>query len=549
MSAVGHDWLLSVSGLRRITSAPASAVAVALALASALLCAPLLLAPPRHDELYHLLAARGLLETGEPRIADGLYPRGYLYTWLAARSLALFGDHLAAARLPALVAAACVPPLLFLWLRRAGAGTAAALGAAVLLAISPFFLEIAAFARFYSLQVLAVLLGVAALERAKAQGRGWLLVPAAAAFAFALHLHPASALVLAGLVPWTAWALWPRLSGRGRVLLFVLLPTALAVAAVLAEPLRAAVLAAWKLYRTAQPFQERFSDAVWFYHAWYQLYYPAFWTLTPLLAVLALRHVPHAALLSLALFSGAFLLASFAAPKAVRYLAAAQPFLFALWGAGLAEAAALLRPLLARLRADTACLPAFPAPHRLLAPALAAVVLLQPFWVRDLALLLQRPLPFEVAEPDWDRARAVLRPWAEQAEVLVSAVDVYALAHLGRHDIGFEASKYGELRGQPEAPLRTDPRTGRPVAGDPAVLARILDCYRSGLFVAEEAQFANPGILPPGTREVLERRARALSGLRGSGLVAWVWERPRPELPPPACRDLPQPHARGERGP
>lgn len=533
----GASLRLSPSLLRTAAGRPWS-VALLLAAAVLALHAPLLSAPARHDELYHLLAARGLLETGEPRIADGLYVRGYAYTRLAAWAMALFGDHLAAARLPALVAAALVPASLFLWLQRAGAGAGAALGAAALLATSPFLMEISAFARFYSLQVLAVFAGAVAIERAQAEARPLLALPALPAFALALHLHPASVFVLAGLVPWGAWVLWPHLSGRLRPVL-LLAGVAVLLAVVLLVPVREAVVGAWRLYRTAQPFQERFADAVWFYHAWYQLYYPAFWTLTPLLVVPALRRGPGPAFFALCLFASAFVLASFAAAKGTRYLAAAQPFLFALWALGLAAAADLLRPLAARLPERIHALPPLLAPRRLLPLALAGCLLLQPFWVRSAALLAHVPLPFEVPDPDWERAAAVLRPWAERAEVVVSAVDVYALAHLGRHDIGFEASKYGELRDQPETPLRRDPRTGRPVAGDPAVLERILGCYRSGLFVAEAAQFANSGILPPGTRAVLERHARALADLQGSGLVAYVWERRRPELPPGSCRDLP----------
>ena len=46
------------------------------------------------DEYYHILAAHGLLATGEPRIAEGIYTRVYLHTWLVAQSFALFGESL-----------------------------------------------------------------------------------------------------------------------------------------------------------------------------------------------------------------------------------------------------------------------------------------------------------------------------------------------------------------------------------------------------------------------------------------------------------------------
>ena len=50
---------------------------------------------PHPDELYHILAAQGMVVTGEPRIAEGLYTRTWLFTWLVARCFSLFGESLA----------------------------------------------------------------------------------------------------------------------------------------------------------------------------------------------------------------------------------------------------------------------------------------------------------------------------------------------------------------------------------------------------------------------------------------------------------------------
>jgi 4-amino-4-deoxy-L-arabinose transferase-like glycosyltransferase len=82
--------------------------------------------PPHHDELYHMLAAKGLLATGEPAIGeDGRYWRGYPWTWLVARSFELFGESLSAGRLPSVVLMAALVVLLFEFLRREAGGTAA----------------------------------------------------------------------------------------------------------------------------------------------------------------------------------------------------------------------------------------------------------------------------------------------------------------------------------------------------------------------------------------------------------------------------------------
>ena len=128
--------------------------AVLLGLASLLLYTINIERAPHHDELYHILAAEGLLATGEPSIGEaGRYWRGYPVTWLVAQSFALFEPGLAAARLPAVLFMAGLVVLLFLFLHREAGALAAWLGAG-LFAISPFAIELAQFVRFYSLQSL-----------------------------------------------------------------------------------------------------------------------------------------------------------------------------------------------------------------------------------------------------------------------------------------------------------------------------------------------------------------------------------------------------------
>jgi Dolichyl-phosphate-mannose-protein mannosyltransferase len=118
--------------------------------AAALLYAVNLDRLPHPDEYYHILAARGLVETGEPRIAEGLYNRVFLHTWLVSKSFALFGESFAAARLPSVLAMAGLVALLFAWLRREAGSPAAWIGAG-LFAVSPFAVDIAQFCRFYAL--------------------------------------------------------------------------------------------------------------------------------------------------------------------------------------------------------------------------------------------------------------------------------------------------------------------------------------------------------------------------------------------------------------
>ncbi len=496
--------------------------------------------PPVHDELYHLLAARGLLESGAPRIAEGLYTRGLPYTYLVAAMLGLGGEGLIAVRLPALLAGALIPPTLFLWIRRR-VDTPTALTATGLLAVSPFLLEIAIFGRFYTLQALSFLLGTIAvvegLERSQFRwdrlpwlGAGLLLL------GFATWLQPVTLLGVAGLLLWGGLRF---LSPRAMVVVL-----GIAVVGLLIMQTTELWQDLWRRYRTTPEFNARFANAVWFYHAWYQLYYPGFWSLTPLLAVLAFARAPRVALLALALVATVLALASFAAAKGLRYVAFIQPFLFLLWGLGLMELRNRLAPFLPRLWPTRIPFGPWQIPGKALGVlAVTAFLLLQPFWLRTAALTLNIRLPLEAQDPDWSQALAVLRPWAQRVAVVVTSEDVYALYYLGRHDIGFSVTKYRELAGQPPAPLRWDPRIGRPLAGDPAALAQILKCYPSGLFIAHEGDMDNPAFVPSAARAVLEREARPLPLPAGSGLVAYVWERQTSADPTP-CDDLPPPSRR-----
>ncbi len=57
-----------------------------------LLRLPSLALGPTNDEIYTVLAARGWLLDGVPRIADGLYPRAELFTILVAQFFGVMGE-------------------------------------------------------------------------------------------------------------------------------------------------------------------------------------------------------------------------------------------------------------------------------------------------------------------------------------------------------------------------------------------------------------------------------------------------------------------------
>lgn len=306
-----------------------------------------------HDEAYHLLAARGLNETGEPRIAEGLYTRVLLYTRLVALSMSLFGDNLGAARLPAALAMAASAGILFAWLRHVADARAAWIGAG-LFAISPFSLFSAQFVRFYALQSLLFLLGALSVYMVMAPGidrgrRILLAVVAVLAMMGAIYLQDTTLLGVVGVGLWVALVVGLAIiadpAGR-RWQLVALGGAALAVLLLLLVLWSNDTLAdLWERYRWTPAFSEN-AERFWFYHAQYLLYYPTLWTLTGLVAVVAIAGYSRPAWFLLAVFVTGFILNSMAGAKAVRYISYAQPFLFGLWGLGLAA----LWPMMARMK-------------------------------------------------------------------------------------------------------------------------------------------------------------------------------------------------------
>lgn len=522
-------------------------------LASLLLFSLNLERPAHPDELYHILPARGLLETGEPRIAEGLYLRAYPYTWIVAQSFAWFGESLTSARLPSVIATAVLVAVLFLWLWRE-AGPAAAWIGAGLYATSPFAVQIAQFTRFYAVQslffVIGSLLVYGLLCRPAPPGRRLLLGAAAAAsFALAAELQPTTlmgvAAVAAWAVPLLAWR-WLRDRNTSRKGWWAAIATGVAILlAGLVLAWESGLLAkAWHMYRSTPLFNAATRDQFWFYHARYILFYPTLWAAMGLLAVAALAFLPRPGWFAVVLFAVSFLLNSFAGPKNMRYIAYAQPFMFVVWGLGLVAVWPWLRAGMAKLRErlDALLGTGFPKPRALarllIGLALAFLVVANPFWVRTVTLLADIPVPPEKPSVRWKLAAPALAPWLARVDVVVTAEELGTLYYLGRYDIAFNISKRGELPQDRRRDFGIDPRTGRPVIGSVAALERVWRCTSSGLFVSPERRWGTRTSVFPDAAAFVESRMRRLELPPASRLRAYVWEH-EAARDDPACADLP----------
>ena len=305
------------------------------------------------DELYHFFAAQSWLAEGQLRVADGVYDRTALFTIFLAQWLGVFGENLIVARLPSLIAGAALVVLVFLW-TRAVAGKLAALLTALLLALDPEHLQLSQLIRFYTLQCLFFWLGAIGTYRlvtspSPAPGRSLLLaVGTVVCFGVALYLQVTTLIGLLGVAVWLAlaWGL-PRLARypprtRWGIAAALAIVGGAAIAVLVETGLAAELLAR---YRSTPLFGADDRDAFWYYHAFLTIYYPTLWPLVALAVVIGLAYRPHPTAFCACVVAVAFVVHSFAAPKGMRYLSYALPFLFVLWGIaprrGLAAGAAV----------------------------------------------------------------------------------------------------------------------------------------------------------------------------------------------------------------
>jgi hypothetical protein len=509
--------------------------------------------PPHPDELYHAISAKGLLETGRPALAEGEYWRGLMHTRMVAASYAIFGEGLPSARMPAVLLAALIAPVLFLWVRRE-AGPLAAWLTTMLFVTSPFTVEIAQFSRFYALQTFSFVLGCACFYYAVvgAATLPWRLLQGAVAaglLAIAASAQITTLVGIMGIGVWTAGIL-------ARQVLLVWAAGSSARKWVAAAIFAAGLLAilAIGMSGVLEPIIGRYNqtplhavarvDEFWYYHLRLLLFYPTLWTLVGLLAILAVSRSPRVAWLAVAVFGVGFLAMSFAAWKATRYLSFALPFLAIVWGIGLAEFVSQFRSVAVAARTRFAA--ALALPQRLASAAttmavivaLAILVLGNAFWLRTAAVIGNVALPGEEAATDWELARDALAPWVADADVMITTEELGAIYFLGRSDVRFSRSKFNEIPAGQRFEFGIDHRTGRPIITKPESVEQLIECFPRGFIVGPIKHWGDPLTISNDIQAVLMRHAKPIEVPEQSHLYAWGWMRQPASNQPAYCANL-----------
>jgi hypothetical protein len=471
---------------------------------------------PLYDELLHVLSARGLIATGEPAIADGLYTRAALFTRLIAAALTSFGDTMTAARLPSLFAAIGLVVVTALCVTRR-VNLLAGLVAGVILIMVPPTLELAVFVRFYTLHALVIavmaVLAYLATEPGKTTAyRAVLAVSALLLTGLAWHLQSTTAIAAGGLMAGVAALMimdhWPlvreilrRYPWQVGITLVVVLGGGLAAIDKLGLLDQMGEVPLWAAWAADMPhfYVKELTEGM-----------PLLWPLFPIALIVAVLTHRRLAVFCAVIFLSALFVHSIAAAKSFRYIYYLFPFFAAIWGCAIAGANGYLQGY---LRTGWAV------------PALAALTLaVSVEGQRTAKLIVGRASAVEslsyAVEAEWSPAMPVLKPLAASADRVVTSNAMKSLYYLGRYDYELNASIVAETEEADE--FGRDPRTGRQAIGTPASMTRVLDMPGATLVVLEAEMLNLSRGVTTESLAVIDARCTSVAVPPQAEIRAWI---------------------------
>ena len=499
---------------------------------------------PYVDELNHVMAAHSLLAHGTYELTPGgePYTRARLFTWLVAALFRVFGESLAVARMPAVLAGAALVTLLFVWVRSI-AGRAPAWIAAMLFCFQPQSIYLSQLARFYTIQALcffggAILVYRVVTDRKLGTARALRLgVAALLLFLLAMHFQ---VITLVGIAAVILWAVADRVRAH-----LGPLQMALAVAAVAALGLLALMAIArgafanqLSLFNYVDQWAAANRHNARYYHDIFLEQYATIWTIFPLLVILAIYLNGRAASFCLVPFAVAFVVHSLAAWKAERYLFSVMPMFFAIVGMGIAEGARRVRPAFEGAVDWAGGTSLTPRARAFGTAMLFAVVALFAAFGNGatsyaLKMMLVKDADWQLAllyrgQPDWDAAKPVLAPQVDSSAVVVSTSELKSLYYLDRADVLLSVDYLGDPR-HPGPEFTLFPKLARPVVSTTQSLDQLRACFPTGLILAEHGQWRTPWSVKSGVADYIETTLDPVHLAPSTRLLAYRWRTSVPD--------------------
>jgi 4-amino-4-deoxy-L-arabinose transferase-like glycosyltransferase len=499
---------------------------------------------PYVDELNHVMAAHSLLAHGTYELAPGgePYTRARLFTWLVAALFRVFGESLAVARMPAVLAGAALVTLLFVWVRSV-AGRAAAWIAATLFCFEPQSMYLSQLARFYTIQTLcffgaAVLIYRVVTDRSLRTARALqLCVGALLLFLLALHFQIITFVGIAGVL---LWAIADRARTRLRPAQMALAVVTVAIAGLIAlvAVARGAFAEHLALFNYVDQWAAANRHNARYYHDLFLDQYPTIWTIFPLLVILAIYRNGRAASFCLIPFAIAFVVHSLAAWKAERYLFSVMPMFFALVGMGVAEGARRVRPAFEGTVDWLAGKSLAPRARMLGTAMLFTLVALFAAFGNGatsyaLKMMLVSDADWQIAllyrgQPDWEAANAILAPQVDSAAVVVSTSELKSLYYLHRADVLLSVDYLGDPR-HPGPEFTLFRKLARPVVSTTQSLDQLRACFSTGLVLAEHGQWRTPWSVKSGVADYIETTLDPVHLAPSTRLLAYRWRTSIPD--------------------
>ncbi len=519
---------------------------------------PLIGSAPMMDELYHFFAAKSWLAEGELAIADGVYTRASGYTKLIAFAFGLFGEHIEVQRMIGVIAAVATSLLLFFWARTA-AGAVAAWIAALLFCFWPDGITVSVEHRFYPLHGLFFLGGAIGVYLTVAMrdewGRSALIavgIGAAVLLGLALALQEATLIGIAGIGLWLGLVIglpWLSRLEPGRRWLVVAGATAAALAGLAFVVLSGIGGVLLDSFRWTPKWAAESRNEFWYYHAFLTLYYPTLWSISGIVAIVAMARRPQLVGFCLAVFGTAFALHSLGGMKHYRYLYYVMPFLFVIWGVAIAFVIERFWPFFSEAADRTLDVLAPGLPRRplrigLIGGALLFTLFANAATIKTMALLAGVTVPPMTQPPAWDAARDELEPWLEGA-VLLTTSEMETLYAFDRYDILISHSRMSELErhengrrnGVRASEFSLDWRTGRPVISDARSLELVMSCFDKGVIVSNVYRWRLSSQLDDEVADLIEERAIPVELPGSTQITAYRWENGGSDASP-ACAEL-----------
>ncbi|MCH9807783.1 MAG: hypothetical protein K0U74_08635 [Alphaproteobacteria bacterium] len=487
---------------------------------------------PRFDELYHFIAARNWLETGEFQILDGTYDRAYIYTMAVGWVFQLVGgSYWEPARFLSVFSSVLLTGVVFLW-SRLRIGRSAAWICALLLVFWPNGIESAQTLRFYAPHALFVSLAIFGAYDLVTQPmslarRSLTAIGVGCCFAIGMHLQVLTVIAACGFAGWLSLSLLtPHITGpywqRWVGVLIAGLIAFLAVGAVNHEAVGAFITD----FRFAPLWAEPNRDNAVFYSSYLRRMHPVLWTLAPFIALAAVARYPRPMIFCLCVFGSAILVHSLAGMKHERYILYLLPFLFVVLGTGLSvigpPALDYAKKCLER------CLKLLPgrAFQMLLWPIFAIcclfVLAVTPSFKDSVLLAFGHTTCCEKGAGK-DMKDAV-GDWMKQKPVVITTSELSTTYHLGGYDVLFHGGRLEEVaffHAKKKSEFLLDPRTGRPIISNWHSVERLMSCRASLIIIAKQDWWQNQRMA---VKEIFggqwRRRTRKVGNVEIDG---WFW--------------------------